>query len=650
MGADARRAQPEPSAGTVRLTTAEALVRWMVAQRSELLDGSEVPLFAGVFAIFGHGNVLGLGSALYEVRDQLPTWRGNSEEGMALAAVGFAKAMDRRQTMVATSSVGPGALNMVTAAGVAHANRIPVLLLPGDTFQGRASDPVLQQIESFGDPTITVNDAFRPVSRYFDRIARPEQLIATLPQVARVLTDPADAGPVVLALPQDVQVEAFDYPTAMFARRVHRVPRSLPDERALAEAARIVSIARRPFIVIGGGVRYSGAGDAVRGFAERHGIPFADTPAGRTLVPHGHPLYAGPLGIAGSRSANVVASEADVLIAIGTRLEDFATASWTAFDQDVRLVSINVARYDAVKHAGHSLVGDALVTVEALDRSLGEWTADAAWSARPEAERRLWDAHIDTLRSRPGADGRLTYAQVVGAINELSGPEDYVLTAAGGLPGELHGGWRTAEPGAVRRTAGATMDLEYGFSCMGYEISGAWGAAIARSGTNPDGLVTAILGDGSYLMLNVDLFSAALAGHAFVAVVCDNEGYAVIHRLQTSQGAEGFNNQLEDVAGPGARADPVRVDFALHVQALGCAVEDVAADATVTDFRSAYARARDTARVSARPVVVVCRTDPAAWTESGAWWEVGVSTTLPGREDFEQGKRRQIRWLASQDL
>jgi 3D-(3,5/4)-trihydroxycyclohexane-1,2-dione acylhydrolase (decyclizing) len=632
--------------GTVRLTTAEALVRWMVAQRSELLDGTEGALFAGVFAIFGHGNVLGLGAALHEARAQLPTWRGNTEEGMALAAVGFAKAMDRRQVMVATSSVGPGALNMVTAAGVAHANRVPVLLLPGDTFQGRAPDPVLQQVEPFGDATISVNDAFRPVSRYYDRITRPEQLLATLPQVARVLTDPADAGPVVLALPQDVQVETFEFPIRMFAPRLHRVPRPLPDDRALADAVGIIRAARRPFIIVGGGVRYSGAGQAVLRLADRHGIPFADTPAGRTLVPHGHPLYAGPLGIAGSRSANTVAAEADMILAIGTRLEDFTTASWTLFDEDVRLVSINVARFDAVKHAGQSLVGDAQVTIEALDRPLEGWSADAAWTARPEVERRRWDSYVDELRTRPGATGGLTYAQVVGAINELSGPEDYVLTAAGGLPGELHGGWRTEVPGTPRGTAGATMDLEYGFSCMGYETSGAWGAAMARAATNPDGLVTAILGDGSYLMLNADLFSAAFSGHAFVAVVCDNGGYAVIHRLQTSQGATGFNNQFEDAAGPGARARPVRVDFAMHARALGCDVEEVAADATVPDFEAAYGRARDTVRATQRPVVVVCRTDPDVWTESGAWWEVGVPAGLSGREDFERSKGRQLRWLA----
>ena len=618
----------------------------MVAQRSELLGGSEVPLFAGAFAIIGHGNVLGLGTALHEVRDQLPTWRGNAEGGMALAAVAYAKAMDRRQVMVATSSIGPGALNMVTAAGVAHANRIPVLLLPGETFQGRASDPVLQQVESFGDATATVNDAFRPVARYFDRIVRPEQLLATLPQVARVLTDPADAGPVVLALPQDVQVEAFDFPAAMFELRLHRVPRPRPDERALEDAARILRAARRPMIIIGGGVRYSGAGPAVLAFAERHGIPFADTPAGRTLVPHGHPLYAGPLGIVGSRSANVLAGEADLVIAIGTRLEDFTTSSWTLFAEETRLVSINAARFDAVKHAGHELVGDALATVQALGNALAGWSADASWSARPPVERGSWDAYITGLRDRAGADGSLTYAQVVGAVNELSGPDDYVLTAAGGLPGELHGGWRTDVPGTAGSTAGATMDLEYGFSCMGYEISGAWGAAIARSVTNPEGLVTALLGDGSYLMLNVDLFSAALAGHPFVAVVCDNGGYAVIHRLQTTQGAAGFNNQFDEATGPGAREHPVRVDFAAHARALGCGVEDVPAEAMLAEFQAAYARARETARATQRPVVVVCRTDPAAWTDSGAWWEVGVPADLSGRAAYEQSKPRQVRWLA----
>lgn len=637
-------------ADTVRLTTAQALVRWMVAQRSELLDGTEVPLFAGVFAIFGHGNVLGLGTALHEVRDQLPTWRGQAEEGMALAAVAYAKAMDRRQVMAATTSVGPGALNMVTAAGTAMANRLPVLLLPGDTFQGRAPDPVLQQVEHFGDPTTSANDAFRAVARCFDRITRPEQLLASLPQVARVLTDPADAGPVVLAMPQDAQAELFDFPAAMFATRVHRFPRPRPDARALAEGARILLEARRPLLVLGGGVRYSGAGAALRAFAERHGVPIVDTPAGRTLVEHDHPLYGGALGIIGSTSANALAAEADVVLAVGTRLQDFATSSWTAFAPDVRLLSLNAARFDAVKHAGHAIVSDALAGIEELDAALAGWSVDAAWTARAAAERARWDQYIDGLRASPAPDGILTYAHVVGVVNDASGPDDYVLTSSGGMPGELHGGWRASRPGEARGTSGATMDLEYGFSCMGYELSGAWGAAIAHGKTHPEGLVTGLLGDGSYLMLNSDLFSAAFAGHPFVAVVCDNGGFAVIHRLQTNQGAAGFNNLFADAAGPGAAKRPLRVDFAMHARSLGCEVEVVPADGTAANLATAYARARATARATGRPAVVVCHVHPTAWTDAGAWWEVGVPASLAGREAYDRSKRRQLRWLGAPGL
>jgi 3D-(3,5/4)-trihydroxycyclohexane-1,2-dione acylhydrolase (decyclizing) len=619
----------------------------MIAQRSELLDGTEVPLFAGVFAIFGHGNVLGLGTALYEVRDRLPIWRGHTEEGMALAAVAYAKAMDRRQIMVATSSIGPGALNMITAAGVAHADRLPVLLLPGDTFQSRAPDPVLQQVEHFGNATISANDAFQAVARYFDRITRPEQLLATLPQVARVLTDPADAGPVVLAMPQDVQAEWYDFPVDMFETRVHRTARPRADTQALAEGARILRNARRPVLVVGGGVRYSGAGDTARRMAERHLIPVVDTPAGRTLIAHDHPLYGGPLGIIGSASANAIAAEADVVLAVGTRLQDFSTASWTVFHPKMRLVSINAARFDAVKHAGHAVVGDARASLEELEGMLDGWTVDPAWAGRAVTERAAWDAYIDRLRlgSAPGTS--LSYAQVVATVNDLSGPDDYVLVSSGGMPGELHGGWRAVSPQRAGKTSGATMDLEYGFSCMGYELSGAWGAAMARAQTHPDGLVTTILGDGSYLMLNSDLYSATFSGYPFVAVVCDNGGFAVIHRLQTGQGAQGFNNLLLDANGPGAVDEPLRVDFAGHARALGCTTEDVPAGATAADLEAAYERARAAVRTTHRAAVVVCRTDPARWTEAGAFWEVGVPDALPGREAYERGKTRQLRWVTT---
>ena len=465
---------------TVRLTTAQALVRWLVAQRSELLDGTEVPLFAGVFGIFGHGNVLGLGTALRAVNADLPTWRGQTEQGMALAAAAYARATDRRQVMVATSSVGPGALNMVTAAGLAHANRLPLLLLPGDMFTGRGPDPVLQQVEHYGDPTTSVNDSFRAVSRYFDRITKPEQLLSTLPQVARVLTDPADVGPVVLALPQDVQVEEFDYPEAMFATRLHRVPRPRPDARALAEAVAVLRAARRPLLVLGGGVRYSGAGPAVVRLAEAYGIPLVETPAGRTVVAHSHPLNAGALGVIGAKSANTLAGQADVVIAIGTRLQDFTTASWTLFRDDVKVVTVNAARFDAVKHNAQAVVGDALAVVEELAVALAGWSVEASWSSRASTERARWDAHIDELRKGGAPDGALTYAQVVGVVNDASGPDDYVLGSSGGFPGELHGGWRTVATPGNGATSGATMDLEYGFSCMGYEVAGSWGAAMAR--------------------------------------------------------------------------------------------------------------------------------------------------------------------------
>jgi len=630
---------------TVRLTTAQALVRWMVAQRTELLDGTEVPLFAGVFGIFGHGNVLGLGTALYDVRDELPTWRGQNEQGMALAAVAYARATDRRQVMAATSSVGPGALNMVTAAGVAHANRLPVLLLPGDTFTGRAPDPVLQQVEHFGDPTTSVNDAFRSVARYFDRITEPEQLLSTLPQVARVLTDPADAGPVVLALPQDVQAEEHDFPEAMFAPRLHRVPRPRPDRDALAEAAALVRAAERPLLVLGGGVRYSGAGAEAVAFAERHRVPVVETVAGRTLVPHDHPLFGGALGIVGSASANALAASADVVLAVGTRLQDFTTSSWTGFAAGVRVVSVNAARFDAVKHNAHEVTGDARETLVELGAALDGWAGAESWTARASQEKAAWDAHVDGLRAGGPAASPLTYAQVTGVVNDASTPDDYVLAASGGMPGELHGGWRTGEvKHGTAATSGATMDLEYGFSCMGYEIVAPWGAAMARRLTHPDGLVTSIFGDGSYLMMNSEIYSAAFAGHPYVAVLCDNAGYAVIHRLQTNQGADGFNNLLRDSRGPGADGS-VKVDFAAHAASLGAHVEDVRGSTDLAELRAAYLRARDAARSTQRPAVLVCSVAQDAWTEAGAWWETGVPAALPGRGDYDEAKQRQVRWL-----
>jgi 3D-(3,5/4)-trihydroxycyclohexane-1,2-dione acylhydrolase (decyclizing) len=613
---------------TERLTTAQALVRWLAAQRTELMDGTEAPFFGGVFAIFGHGNVLGLGTALAE--SDLPVWRGQNEQGMALAAVGYAKATHRRQVGVATSSIGPGALNMVTAAGVAHANRLPLLLLPGDTFVNRAPDPVLQQVEHFGDGTATVNDAFRAVSRYFDRITRPEQLLAALPQVVRVLTDPADCGPVTLALPQDVQAEAFDFPSSLFEPVMHRPVRPRPDRDVLAHAANVLRASRRPLMILGGGVRYSGAVEEAVAFAELHGVPITETTAGRTLVPHEHELHAGPLGITGSSSANALAADADLVLAVGTRLQDFTTASWSVFAPDVRLITVNTARFDAVKHGALAVVGDAWETLRELD--LDGWTADSHWADRAVVERSGWDAYISQLRA-PSA-GLPTYAQVVGVVNDHAEPGDYVMTASGGLPGELIGGWR-----AVGDSPG--MDVEYGFSCMGYELAGAWGAAMART----SGVVTTLLGDGSYLMLNSELYSAAFAGHGFVAVVCDNDGYAVIDRLQRGNGGSAFNNMYADCRSP--LEHPPRVDFAAHATALGCAVLPVN---ELDGLAAAYAQARTYARAG-RPAVVVIRTHPSSWTDAGAWWEVGVpevSTKVEiadARAASDKAKVGQVRYL-----
>ncbi|HZX56215.1 MAG TPA: thiamine pyrophosphate-binding protein, partial [Ilumatobacteraceae bacterium] len=479
--------------GTTRLTTAAAIVRYLIAQRTEI-DGAEVPLFPGVYAIFGHGNVTSLGLALQEAGDALPTWRGQNEQGMGLAATGFAKAANRRQIMVATSSIGPGALNMVTAAGVAHANRLPVLFLAGDTFASRLPDPVLQQVEHFGDPTITVNDAFKSVSRYWDRIMRPEQIIHSLPHAVAVMLSPADCGPAVLSLPQDVQAEAFDFPDEFFETTVHQVPRQRADLGQLQRAVAALKAAARPLIIAGGGVRYSEAAGALAAFAEAHNVPVVETVAGRACLPATHPMNAGPVGVTGCTSANDLAGAADVILAVGTRLQDFTTGSWTAFAHDARIIGLNAALFDAVKHRSLPVVADAREGLRELDENLSGWSADEGWALRAKNATGDYHAYIDKIADPDalGASGRPTYAQVIGVVDRNQRPGDYVLAAAGGFPGELINGWRAKEVG--------DFDCEYGFSCMGYEISGAWGAKMAR----PNDEVITFVGDGSYMMMNSD--------------------------------------------------------------------------------------------------------------------------------------------------
>lgn len=584
---------------TVRLTMAQALVRFLCNQFTEI-DGRREPLFPGVFAIFGHGNVTCLSEALEAVKDTLPTWRGQNEQSMALAAIGFAKATRRRQIMVATSSIGPGALNMVTAAGVAHTNRLPVLLLAGDAFVNRRPDPVMQQVEHFGNPSISVNDAFKPVTRYWDKIVHPEQIISSLPQAVAVMLDPADCGPAFISLPQDVQELAWDYPEEFFKPTVHQAPRPRPDRNSVAAALEVLKSAKKPLIISGGGVRYSGAQDALAAFAMKHGIPLCETIAGKGTVTHDHPAHVGPIGIVGSTSANALAGEADVVLAVGTRLMDFTTGSWTAFSKDATFVSVNAARWDAKKHRAVAVVGDALESINELDAGLADYTADAQWTEKGRVEFAKWNTALDGYQKPTNAPVP-TYAQVVGIVNEKAGDRDLLITAAGGLPGEVMKNWRVKSPN--------TFDCEFGFSCMGYEIAAGWGAAMADPTRTP----IVMIGDGTYMMMNSDVYSTVLSGHKMILIVCDNGGYAVINRLQNAKGGASFNNLLKDCR----VKEPFPVDFGKHAESMGALTRHVE---SLADLGDAVEWAKSTDRTTVLTIV----SDAFTWTPGDAWWDVGV--------------------------
>jgi len=615
---------------TIRLTMAQAVVRWLTAQMTEI-EGQRVPLFAGVFGIFGHGNVTCLSEALEAVQDRLPTWRGQNEQSMALAAIGFAKAKRRRQIMIATSSIGPGALNMVTAAGTAHANRLPVLLIAGDTFTNRLPDPVLQQVEHYGDPTITVNDAFKAVTRYWDRITHPAQIIQSLPQAVGAMLDPADCGPAFIGLPQDTQELAFDYPVEFFEERTWSIPRPRPDRQSVAEAAALLKTAKKPLIISGGGVRYSGAEGAVARFAAERGIPVVETIAGKGGLTHHHPVHAGPIGIIGSTSANALAAEADVILAIGTRLQDFTTGSWTAFSRDARFISINAARFDAMKHRSLAVVGDALESVEELDSALGAWQAPSGHLPHAKALFAEWDKLLDDHQTPTNAPIP-TYAQVVNVVNTAAGEKDTLIAAAGGIPGEVAKGWRVKAPNS--------FDLEFGFSCMGYEIAAGWGCAMAQSG--PGGLggtPIVMLGDGTYMMMNSDIYSAVLSGHKMIVVVCDNGGYAVISRLQQFKGVPGFNNLLKDCRITD-KANPLHVDFAKHAESMGAAARRCE---SLADLEAAL----DWAKGNDRTTVISIVTDAYSWVPGDADWDVGVPE-ISDRETVNKARESQIAIRAKQ--
>ncbi len=607
---------------TVRLTMAQALVRYLVNQKTEI-DGEIVPLFPGVFAIFGHGNVTCLSEALEAVQDDLPTWRGQNEQSMALAAIGFAKAKRRRQIMVATSSIGPGAANMVTAAGVAMANRLPILIISGDVFANRRPDPVLQQVEHYNNPTTTVNDAFRAVTRYWDRITHPEQIIPSLPQAIACMLDPADCGPAFIGLCQDTQEIAFDYPEAFFEPRVHHIRRPRPDSGEIARAAELLKSAKKPVLIAGGGVRYSAAEEALTDFARTHGIPVTETIAGRGAIVHDHPQNAGPIGVIGAASANVLAGEADVVVAIGTRLQDFTTGSWSVFSPEARFVAINAARFDATKHRSLSVVADAREGLSELSAALGDWSAEESWMLRAQAEYAHWNEMV-AAATKPTNTDVPSYAQVVGAVNRAADATDLALTAAGGFPGELCKNWQVKTPG--------TFDCEFGFSCMGYEIAGGWGAKMADEGRD----VIVFVGDGSYLMMNSDIYSTVLTGHKLIVVVCDNGGFAVINRLQNFKGVPSFNNQIEDCR----IVNKVDVDFAAHAASMGAYSRKVE---SLTDLEDAFRWAKGNDRTT----VLVVKSDAYTWTPGDAWWDVGVpevserDAVNKARADHSDGRKKQ---------
>ena len=587
---------------TVTLTTAQAIVRYLVAQYT-VIDGKEVRLFGGGFGIFGHGNVTCLGEALYDNRDALPLYRGQNEQGMGFAAAAYAKYHKRRRVMFCTASAGPGTANLLTSAALAHANRLPMLMLCGDAFMTRLPDPVLQQLEHFGNPTLGTNDAFKPVSRFWDRITHPAQIIQSLPAAIATMIDPADCGPAFIGLPQDVQGWTYDYPSSFFDKRVHRIRSQAPDVGEVADAIALLKSAKRPMIIAGGGVQYGDAVAELTAFAEATGIPVVETIAGRANMLDTHPLNIGPIGVTGSDSANTIAKEADVILAVGTRLQDFTTGSWTAFAHEAKIIGMNVGRHDAAKHMSLTVVGDAKLSLPALGL---DHKAPDAWKARAQAERAKWTAYVaDNVKpgNRPNS-----YAQAIGVVNALCDPRDRVVAAAGGLPAEVTANWRTLDIG--------TVDVEFGFSCMGYEIAGGWGARIAQAEGEPDADTIVFTGDGSYMLMNSDIYSSVLTGKKMIICVLDNGGFAVINKLQNNTGNESFNNLIADTP---TAVNQIGVDFEAHARAMGAIAETVSNPAEMAE---AFKRAKASDTTS----VIVMNVDPyEGWTTEGhAWWEVGT--------------------------
>jgi 3D-(3,5/4)-trihydroxycyclohexane-1,2-dione acylhydrolase (decyclizing) len=622
---------------TIRLTVGQALVRFLAVQRSER-DGVEHRLIDSCFGIFGHGNVAGIGQALLETElsdpGLLPYRQARNEQAMVHAAAAFARARNRMSTLACTTSIGPGATNMVTGAALATISRLPVLLLPGDIFATGAASPVLQQLENPAAGDISVNDAFRPVSRYFDRIWRPEQLAPALLAAMRVLTDPAQTGAVTLALPQDVQAEAWDWPAELLRERVWHVPRPVPEPAAVGRAAALIRSASRPLIVAGGGVIYAEATDALADFAAITGIPVAETQAGKGSLPYDSPVAMGAVGATGTTAANELAARADLVIGIGTRWSDFTTASRTAFaDPGVRFININVAALDTGKHAGLAMIADARTALQALGAELSGWSVPPDYREQARALAAGWDEVVErayTLRHDPLP----AQSEVLGVVNEVTAPTDVIVSAAGSIPGDLHKLWRARDPKGYH--------VEYGYSCMGYEIAGGLGVKLAE----PDREVIVLVGDGSYLMMAQELVTAVQEGIKLIVVLVDNHGFASIGNLSQSVGAQRFGTSYRFRAvGGRLDGDVLPVDLAANAASLGAAVECAA---SVDELREALTRAR----ASEVTTVIRIETDPLIGApDGGGWWDVPVAevsaldSTRQARTAYESGKRQQRPYL-----
>ena len=616
---------------TIKLTMAEALVGYLANQYIRDGENKEERLFAGGFAIFGHGNVAGVGQALFRNKDALPTYRAHNEQAMAHTAIAYAKANRCRRMMFCTSSIGPGATNMVTAAALAYVNRLPVLFLPGDIFATRHPDPVLQQSENPIDPTSSVNDCFRPVSSFWDRITRPEQILNSLPQAMAVLTDPARRGPVTLSLPQDIQGHAYDFPVGFFTKRVHEIRRPPAAENQLKMAAAVLAGAKRPMIVAGGGVLYSGAEKYLKSFANKRGIPVGETQAGKGSLLFKDQLNMGAIGVTGTASANSMASQADVILAVGTRLQDFTTGSRTLFAKG-RLIQLNTTPTDVIKHDAIPLQADALIGLKMLDRALGaKWKSSAGWRKKSKVERDKWDNLSEKICSYKNYLKIKRFpsdAEVVGSVNVNLKNNTTVVCAAGSLPAELHKHWRCAD--------NLGYHMEYGYSCMGYEIAGGMGVKMAY----PQRDIVVMIGDGSYLMMNSELATANMLGIKLILVILDNRGFGCINRLQSACGGEKFNNLLDH--SNTIKENPSQVDFVGHAKSLGCETEKIF---DLAEMPAALKRAKQSSRCYA----IVIDTDPEESTsQGGIWWEVGVpqvsakAAVKKAYKDQLTGKKKQV--------